>query len=162
MMATLEALRAVSDFAALQGKVVREFLRVYAPRDRERFFDVPNGTMSVDGAPWHHRRHGAGVTFTGPGDVVVNAHVEMVDYPEAIDGGRIFEYLESAGVGSVTLGADAYAVTPESMWQLVRDMVTAGLLRAVTTQGRYQRHICCLPSTVSGPDDVDAGHRSSS
>ncbi|WP_437528769.1 hypothetical protein WME79_46450 [Sorangium sp. So ce726] len=145
-MVTGDAVQLLSRFASLQGRLVRKFLELYEPKDRERFRDVPNGTLSIEGATWTHRRHGAGVAFTGINNVRVNAHVGMNEYPEGIDGGRFFEYLESIGISVVDFAGIEYNVTMCDMDKMVDELWRRGILRAVTTEGRFAHRLfvlCC-------------------
>ncbi|WP_437777119.1 DUF6896 domain-containing protein [Sorangium sp. So ce1097] len=131
----------VERFVSLQGRLVRKFLDKYRPKDRERFLDVSNGYLMEAGAPWSHQRHGAGVTFVSPEGIRVNAHVAMVEYPEGIDGGRLFEYLESLGVASVYFEGLEYSVATYEMDKLMDQMARSGLLRPVVSSGRFAHRL---------------------
>jgi len=157
-MGTRDAIRLLSDFASLQGRLVRKFLDEYDPKDRERFRDVPNGTLSIDGRVWMHQRHGAGVAFVSSDKIRVNAHVAMAEHPEAIDGGRLFEYLESLGLTSVVYNGNHYGVTKPDIDRMVGDMALSGLLRLVVTQGRFPHQIYELRRLV---DDGDGSEKPS-
>ncbi|AUX45526.1 uncharacterized protein SOCE26_070200 [Sorangium cellulosum] len=136
-MTSVDALQILNQFASLQGHLVRKFLHLYDPKDRERFRDVPNGTLSVNGRTWSHQRHGAGVTFTDSNNTRVNAHVGMTEHPEGIDSGRILEYLESLDITTVSFDNRDYSATIHDINNLINDMTQRGLLRTVTTQGRF-------------------------
>ena len=123
-----DAVQCLFEFARLQGNLVRHFLSVYEPKDLERFRDVKNGTLSIGGKSWRHYRHGAGVLFMDSDDVRVNAHVAMVDHPEAMDGGRLFEYLESLGFDSVFFEEREYLIDMPEMVVMLGDMVRCGML----------------------------------
>jgi hypothetical protein len=140
-MATNNAVELLLQFASLQGHLVRKFLELYDPKDRERFRDVPNGALSLNDESWTHQRHGSGVAFVNSNNVQVNAHVAMADHPEGIDGGRLFEYLESLGCPFVVFSGREYSVTKDDMDRMVDDMVQSGLLRPVITPGRFSHRI---------------------
>ncbi|WP_155797948.1 DUF6896 domain-containing protein [Sorangium cellulosum] len=131
----------VKQFASLQGRLVRKFLDKYRPKDRERFLDISNGYLMESGASWSHQRHGAGVTFVRLEGIRVNAHVAMVEYPEGIDGGRLFEYLESLGVASVHFEGIEYSVAKHEMDKLMDQMARSGLLRPVVSSGRFAHRL---------------------
>jgi hypothetical protein len=65
----------------------------------------------------------------------------MCDYPEGIDGGRLFEYIESIGDASVMFGGREYAVRKPAIDEMVDDMVVAGLLRPAITRGPFPHRI---------------------
>lgn len=132
-----DALQRLSELAKLQGDLVRQFLDVYAPKDRERFRDVRDGTLSLGGKTWKHHRHGVGVLFVSSDDMRVNAHVAMVDHPEAIDGGRLFEYLESLGLDSVFFEEREYSIAVPEMIELLDEMVRRGMLRKVVHRAGF-------------------------
>lgn len=88
-----------------------------------------------------HQRHGAGVLFVSSDKIRVNAHVAMAEHPEAIDGGRLFEYLESLELASVVFNGKEYDVTKPDMDRMVDDMALRGLLRSVLTQGRFPHRV---------------------
>ncbi|WP_437814633.1 DUF6896 domain-containing protein [Sorangium sp. So ce1078] len=155
-MAAKDAMQLLSQYALLQGRLVRTFLNLYQPKDRETFRDVPSGTLSMDGTTWTHQRHGAGVTFVDPSDVKVNAHVGMAECPEGVDGGRLFEYLESIGVAVVVYGGQTYDVEKRNMDRMLDEMVQGGLLRAVTTRGRFAHRIFELAQLQGDRDDGDS------
>ncbi|MGK4000212.1 DUF6896 domain-containing protein [Sorangium sp. So ce1024] len=131
----------VERFASLQGRLVRRFMDKYRPKDREKFLDISNGYLMEAGALWSHQRHGAGVTFVSPEGIRVNAHVAMVEYPEGIDGGRLFEYLESLGVASVYFEGVEYSVPRCEMDKLMDEMARRGLLRPVISSGRFAHRL---------------------
>ena len=114
---------------------------MYQPADRERFRDVPNGMLVEAGTTWTHQRHGAGVLFASSEGVRVNAHVAMAEYPEGIDGGRLFEYLESLGIASVVFEGREYTTTKPEMDIWVDQMTRSGLLRPVISSGRFAYRI---------------------
>ncbi|XYH97564.1 DUF6896 domain-containing protein [Sorangium sp. So ce1128] len=140
-MTTSDTLQLLEQFASLQGRLVRKFLELYDPKDREGFRDAPRGTLSMDGRTWKCQRHGAGIVFVDLSGVRVNAHVGMAECPEGMDGGRLFEYLDSLGLSVVIFGDREYDVTKSEMDQMVDDMVQGGLLRAITTTGRFPHQI---------------------
>ncbi|WP_437675412.1 DUF6896 domain-containing protein [Sorangium sp. So ce131] len=154
-MTTRDALQILNHFASLQGHLVRQFLHLYDPQDRERFRDAPNGTLSINGKTWSHQRHGAGITFVGPDNTRVNAHVGMADYPEGFDSGRLFEYFDSTGTTIVTFDDRNYAATIHEINNLIDDMIQRGLVRAVFTKGRFPHKIFELthPSTAKNDGD---------
>ncbi|WP_438006706.1 hypothetical protein WME89_50470 [Sorangium sp. So ce321] len=152
-MTRSDALQLLEQFASLQGRLVRNFLELYAPKDREGYRDAPKGTLSTDGRTWKCQRHGAGVVFVDLGGVRVNAHVGMAEYPEGMDGGRLFEYLDSLGLSVVIFGDREYDVTKFEMDQMIDDMVQGGLLRAITTKGRFPYRIFELVRSSSDPSD---------
>lgn len=155
-MATRDVVRLLSQYASLQGRLVRKLLNLYQPKDRDTFRDVPSGTLSMDGRTWTHRRHGAGVTFEDPRDVKVNAHVGMAEYPEGVDGGRLFEYLESIDVDTVAFGGREHNVTKHDMDRILDEMVQGGLLQVVTTRGRFAHRIFELAQLQRDRDDGDS------
>jgi hypothetical protein len=138
---TSDANHLIKQFASLQGRLVRTFLDRYQPEDRERFRDVPNGTLAEAGTTWAHQRHGAGILFTSSESVRVNAHVAMTEYPEGVDGGRLFEYLESLGIASVNFEGRRYATTKPEMDRLMEHMRRSGLLRPVISSGSFPHRI---------------------
>lgn len=131
---------------------MRRFLDKYRPKDRERFLDVPNGYLMEAGASWSHQRHGAGVTFVSPEGIRVNAHVAMAEYPEGIDGGRLFEYLESLGVASVYFEGIEYSVPKYEMDRLMDQMARSGLLRPVVSSGRFAHRLFELTQKSPVPE----------
>jgi len=140
-MATNDVQYLAKQFSLLQGRLVREFLARYKPKDLERFRDVPNGTIVEGGAQWMHKRHGAGILFININGVRVNAHVAMIEFPEGIDGGRLFEYIESLGMPSVVFAGREYSTTKPEIDILVQEMTQGGLLRRVSSSGRFPHHI---------------------
>jgi hypothetical protein len=76
-----------------------------------------------------------------PDGVRVNAHVGMAEFPEAIDGGRLFEYLDSLHLSAVVLGGREYPVEPWTMIGLVADMAQAGLVRPVVTRESFPHRV---------------------
>src|SRR5271170_6742096 len=135
-MTPQSALQIVAQFASLQGRLVRQFIDTYSPQDRERFRDIADGTFSVDGNVWRHRRHGSGVLFLAANNVRVNAHVAMAEHPTAMDGGRLFEYVESLGLASLTFDQVEYQITKRDLDRMVDAMSQRGVLRAVVTPDR--------------------------
>lgn len=136
----------VRQFAYVQGRLVRNFLEKYRPKDRERFRDVPNGMLVEAGETWTHQRHGAGVAFVNSKNIRVNAHVAMAEYPEGIDGGRLFEYLESLGHTSVVFDKHEYAINKPEMDKLLDQMMRKGLIRPAISSGRFAHRIFELAS----------------
>ncbi|WP_148314141.1 DUF6896 domain-containing protein [Sorangium cellulosum] len=152
-MVTRDAVQLLSQYALLQGRLVRKFLNLYRPKDLETFRDVPGGTLSLYGRTWTHRRHGAGVSFVDPSDVKVNAHVGMVEFPEGVDGGRLFEYLESIGMSAIVFDGREYGVTKQDMDRMLDEMVEGALLRVVMTRGRFAHRIFELVQLQGDRDD---------
>jgi hypothetical protein len=132
-----DAMGAVSEYCVLQGRLVRHFLAKYSPRDLDRFRDVPNGSFVLGAECWKHTRHGVGVSFESDDGVSVNAHVGMVDFPEGVDGGRLFEYLSSKGVRCVRFDGTMYDVEYRDMVRLVTRMADCGRLKRVRGEAPY-------------------------
>jgi len=131
----------IPQYVALQGRLVRTFLSRYNPNDIERFRDVSDGSVDVDGMDWRHRRHGAGILFLSARGVRVNAHLGMVQYPEGIDGGRLFEYLESQAVRAVTFRGSVHVVGKVELDTLLNEMGALGVLRRSETTGRLSHGV---------------------
>lgn len=136
-----DAAQYLSEFARLQGRLVRQFLNVYAPMDREKFRDVADGTILLGGELWTHHRHGLGVSFVNPGGIHVNAHVAMAEYPEAIDAGRLFDYLESMGVDALSFDGHEYVVSVPVIEKMLNRVAMFGVLRESVTQGPFPKKI---------------------
>jgi hypothetical protein len=77
------------------------------------------------------------VLFESDDGVSVNAHVGMVDFPEGVDGGRLFEYLSSKGVRCVRFDGTMYDVDYGSMIRLVTRMADCGRLKRVRGEAPY-------------------------
>lgn len=154
-MKASDAVQLLTQFASLQGLLVRQYLDVCNPKDREGFRDAPRGTLSTDGRTWKYQRHGAGVAFVDLSGVRVNAHVGMAEHPEGVDGGRLFEYLDSLGLSVVIFGDREYDVTKSEMDRMMEDMVQGGLLRVTMTRGRFSHRIFELVRSSSDLNNED-------
>ncbi|WP_437968479.1 hypothetical protein WMF04_03940 [Sorangium sp. So ce260] len=152
-MTKIDAAQLLSQYASLQGHLVRKLLNLHQPKDRETFRDVPSGMLSMDGRTWAHRRHGAGVAFVNPSGIKVNANVGMAEFPEGVDGGRLFEYLESIGATAVVFREQEHGVTKRDVDRMLDEMVQGGLLRVVTTRGRFAHQIFELAQLQGDRDD---------
>ncbi|MGC4070811.1 MAG: hypothetical protein QM784_40280 [Polyangiaceae bacterium] len=119
----------IAQYSSLQERLVREFISRYRPADVERFRDVPDGDFLLDEVKWFHRRHGAGILFLSEQGIRVNAHVAMVQHPRAIDGGRIFQYLESQGKESVSFRGTSITAGKLELDTLIDEMTRLGVLR---------------------------------
>jgi hypothetical protein len=144
-----EAIEQVREFSKLQGCLVRHFLELYHPVDRERFRDVRDGEFLIHGELWRHQRHGAGVLFVGPDNVSVDAHVAMADFPDAVDAGRLCEYFESVGISIVGFCEQEYDVAVPELDRMLVEMTRVGVLREVNVQSPYPRRFFEL---ISRPD----------
>ena len=138
-METVGAVAVLSEYASLQGRLVRQLLCRYQPTDLERFRDLPNGELFVDQVVWSHVRHGAGVRFQNKDGVQVNAHVGMATHPEALDRGRLYEFLESRSIASVTFADVTFATSMLEIDRLLRTMKAYGVL-SVREIGEIFRH----------------------
>lgn len=126
------AANVVLRYCDLQRQVVEQFLKEFRPKDLERFADVERqGVLRVKDETWQYTRHGAGVLFQSRG-VVIDAHVGMVVFPDAIDGWRLMQYLESAGIATLSFEGKGGATDNEkALEQLLAEMVKTGLLEEV-------------------------------
>ena len=107
-------LEIVLSFAELQRRLVLLFLAQEQPRDREFFADVSRrGTVDLDGESWQFVRHGAGVSFKSRNGVV-DVHVGLSQFPDGVDGWRLWQYLESKGIPGLVSGSDLIASDDES------------------------------------------------
>jgi hypothetical protein len=147
-MEVTDAIDAVWEYGVLQGRLVRHFLAKCSPRDLDRFRDVPNGSFVLGAECWKQTRHGVGVLFESSEGVRVNAHVGMVDFPEGLDGGRLFEYLSSKGVGRVEFNGAMYDVDYGSMIRLVTRMADCGRLKRVRGEAPYGTYERVGPSNA--------------
>lgn len=141
-MEVTDAIGAVWEYCVLQGRLVRHFLATYSPRDLDRFRDVPNGSFVLGTDCWKHTRHGAGVSFENGDGVRVNAHVDMAEFPEGFDAGRLFEYLSSKGLRRVRFEGADYDVAYPDVVRLVARMASRGrltLVRGEAPYGTYER-----------------------
>lgn len=125
----------VFQFCDLQRRLVERFLEVLRPNDLERFSDVERtGTLRVGSQYWSYTRHGAGISFETP-ETTVDAHIGLAVFPNAIDGWRLLQYLESIGVTSLTFEGEAVAADDEkALERLLEKMEQAGILEAVHLQ----------------------------
>ncbi len=96
-----------------------------------------NGSFVLGAECWKHARHGVGVSFESDDGVSVNVHVRMVDFPEGVDGGRLFEYLSSKGVRCVEFNGAMYDVDYGSMVRLVTRMADCGKLKLARREAPY-------------------------
>lgn len=130
-----DAEQVVLEFCNLQHRLVGRFLQDVCPKDLERFSDVERiGTLRIGSQEWKYTRHGAGILFEIPG-AVVDAHIGLALFPNAIDGWRLLQYLESIGVSSVAFdGAAVAANDEEGLERLLEKMEHAGILEAAYLQ----------------------------
>ncbi|WP_436621051.1 DUF6896 domain-containing protein [Sorangium sp. So ce136] len=122
----------VIEFCDLQRGLVERFLDEVRPNDLDRFSDIERtGNLSVGAQRWSYIRHGAGVSFEIPG-AIVDAHVGVTLFPDAVDGWRLLQYLESIGVTTLTFDGEHVATDDEkSLEYLLERMEQAGILEAV-------------------------------
>ena len=143
------AAEVVLRYCELQRQVVEHFLKEFRPKDLERFADVERqGVLRVGDEAWQYTRHGAGVLFQNRG-VVIDAHVGMAIFPDALDGWRLVQYLESAGVATLSFeGKGVAADNEKALGYLLAEMVKIGLLEEVhllppTLLFRPRRSVAC-------------------
>lgn len=119
-------------YCKLQRQLVERFREDLQPRDLDYFSDVArNGSLQLGSQTWQYARHGAGVAFESPA-AVVDAHVGLATFPDAVDGWRLLLYLESAGTRAITFGGEtAMAGDEEELERLLERMTRAGILEEV-------------------------------
>lgn len=127
-----DAVPVVLEFCDLQRRLVERFLEDVHSNDLERFSDIQRtGTLRVGAQQWSYTRHGAGVSFEMPG-TTVDAHVGLALFPDAVDGWRLLQYIESIGVATLTFAGELIAADDEkSLERLLERMEQAGILEAV-------------------------------
>ena len=127
-----DAVSVVLELCALQRRLVERFLEDLRPNDLERFSDVARtGTLNVGTQSWSYTRHGAGVLFKTPG-ATVDAHVGPAAFPDATDGWRLLQYLESIGVATLTFEGELTVIDDEKDADRILDrMALAGILETV-------------------------------
>lgn len=92
------------------------------------------------------------VLFVSAGGERVNAHADMAGEPEAVDGGRLFEYLASKGIRALRLNGSVHPVSHVEMSRPLADMAASGRLCAVDTEGAWPHRVYRLPCSASAGD----------
>jgi hypothetical protein len=140
-MACIRIEVAIKEFSALQGALAAEYIRLRSPKDLARFRDAENGKFQLEGKTWIHQRHGAGISFTDPSGVRINAHVAMALHPHGFDEGRIWEYLESTNTHSVEFENLHFDLSMTALRLLFKNLVEAKVIQTVQVPGQFSTYV---------------------
>jgi hypothetical protein len=107
-------------------------MKDFKPKSINIFRDIKSGVLQIeDNISWKYVRHGIGVQFTSISGEVVDAHVGMVEYPEAFDACRILQFLESIAVTRLQFNGTIYEIDfddEKSVRRVLSEMTEAGVL----------------------------------
>ena len=93
-----QATSKIRDYVDLQENLIKEFENQYHSFERESDFrkQPKTGVIHAMNKEWKFRKHGLGIDFEGSNpEIIINAHVGIIDYKRAFDSWRISEYFES-------------------------------------------------------------------
>ncbi len=127
-------------FVELQSNLISTFQQRFPQIiDSEYLLNSPrSGSILSQEEEWQFQRHGVGICFAGQkSSKVVDAHVGMLEYPQAFDAWRLFQYFESIGIEKIRYLSDVFDVSDEdSIENLLICLLQDGLIVIASKQGK--------------------------
>lgn len=137
-MCVIECLQAYVAAQHILIKTLKNTYVCHAPL----FEDVPKrGLLSVNDELWEFQKHGSGVSFTEVATKKsIDAHTEMISYPEGFDAWRLVQYFESIHVNFVDYKSNLFNVTQErNLANLLECLCQDGLLIPLKSNSKIFR-----------------------
>jgi hypothetical protein len=129
-------------FVAIQTGLIHALCDSRGGLEQSGLDRIPRaGSLVLDDNEWYFHKHGSGVSFKAKKDgTVIDAHVETIEAPDAIDAWRLFQYFESIGVSCVECcSTSRHDVTSERQIEaMLAPLLEEGRLIALKRNGLYR------------------------